>query len=224
MGDLPSVDKGKPAGVLLYAQDDDIGTDSHPIEVHSNDPSPSTRQQDAIPLLLFGHAASGAALILIGYFAAYLVQFEALLGNWTTPYVLTVVVAVMVMVLISVRNDEGTLKFGRAFGLALLAGFLARVGYNLFNVLLFHVMRPDLQDAYVDLVVEKTAEALLLFSGIADGVENGQALLEASARFSLSLPGQALDALGSLIWLVFVALIVAAILNRNPGSDRGFNG
>ena len=101
-------------------------------------------------------------MILIGYFLAYLVQFDWLLGAWATPFVLMVVVAVMVMVLLTVRGDEGQLQFGRAFGLALFSGWLARLGYNVFNLLLFSVMRPDLKVPYADLVVDKSMEAFEL--------------------------------------------------------------
>ncbi len=93
----------------------------------------------AIPGFLLGHGAAGAGLVLMGYLLAYLIRFEALLGHWSTPYVLTVVVSVMVMVLLTVRKEEGMLSFGRAFGLSLLAGFLVRLGYNAFMLLLFHV-------------------------------------------------------------------------------------
>ena len=199
---------------------------SQSIHVNAIDLPPSQEERKSIPTLIYGHAFAGAALILMGYLLAYLVRFESLLGAWTTPYVLTVVVAVMVMVLISVRHEEGSLRFGRAFGLAILSGFLARIGYNVFNVLLFHVLRPDLQDAYVDLIVDKAEEALVAFSGSALGAGEGGfgAMLEASTRYSLTLSGQGVDAMSSLVWLAFVALIVAAILKRNPPESGGFNG
>ena len=57
---------------------------------------------------------------------------------------------------------RGQLQFGRAFGLALFSGWLARLGYNVFNLLLFSVMRPDLKVPYADLVVDKSMEAFEL--------------------------------------------------------------
>ena len=226
MGDLPSVDKGRTGGVPLYVCDVDIASNSQLIQVNAPDLPDPKMERKAIPKLTYNHAFAGAALILMGYLLAYLVRFELLLGAWTTPYVLTVVVAVMVMVLVSVRNEEGSLRFGRAFGLAILAGFLARIGYNVFNVLLFHVLRPDLQDAYVDLIVDKAEEALVAFSGgaLGDGENGLGAMLETSTRYSLTIPGQMVDAFSSLVWLAFVALIVAAILKRNPPQSGGFNG
>ncbi len=176
----------------------------------------------AIPPYLFGHAAAGAALILMGYLLAYMIRFESLLGSWTGPAVLTVVVMVMVMVLLTVRKEEGTLAFGRAFGLSLLAGVLARFGYNVFNILLFHVMRPDLLDVYVDLVLDKSNEVLMAFGGnMPAGMDQ---MMEQSTRFSISVPGQLLDAGMNSIWVAFVALIVAAILKRSPAAEEGFNG
>ena len=183
-------------------------------------------QPQRIPSKLFGHALAGAGLIVAGYSMAFLVNFEWLLGGWTTPFVLTVVVAVMVMVLLTVRQDEGKLAFGRAFGLSLLAGFLVRLGYNLFNLLLFQVLRPDLLDAYVALVIEKAEEALSAFNleSLSADVEGFGALLETSTRYSMTFSGQCTDALTSIVWLAFVALIVSAVLKRGGQGDATFNG
>ncbi|MCH1582691.1 MAG: DUF4199 domain-containing protein [Flavobacteriales bacterium] len=192
----------------------------------ANLPQDPVAQPKRIPSKLYGHALAGAGLILVGYLMAFLVNFEWLLGGWTTPYVLTVVVAVMVMVLLTVRQDEGQLRFGRAFGLSLLAGFLARLGYNLFNLLLFQVLRPDLLDAYVALVVEKAEEALSAFNlgSLSEEMEGFGALLETSTRYSMTFSGQCTDAMTSIVWLAFVALIVSAVLKRGGQSDTTFKG
>jgi hypothetical protein len=132
----------------------------------------------------------------------------------------------MVMVLLSVRQEEGRLSFGRAFGLSLLSGFLVRLGYNIFMVLLFHVMRPDLVEAYVGLVLEKTEEALLALNmgGLSEQREEMMEMAALSTRNSLSLTGQCTDALVGLIWLAFVAAIVSLILKRKPLEDGAFRG
>ena len=167
-------------------------------------------------------------MVMAGYTVTYLIQFDWLLGNWSTPYVLMVVVAVMVMVLLTVRREESGLDFGRAFGLAFLAGWLARIGYNLFNVLFFNLLRPDLSAAYADLVLEKSVEAFAAF-GLDGGMpsEMGGVPLETVIRdqavWSISPAGQAVDALTGMVWVAIVALVVAAILRRPADSD-GFKG
>ena len=83
--------------------------------------------QSWVPTSLYGHASAGAALILIGYFLMYLVQFEAILGTWATPFVLMVVVAVMVMVLLTVRQEEGDAEVWQGFWF----GFARRVAGSL---------------------------------------------------------------------------------------------
>lgn len=180
---------------------------------------------EMIPAAVLGHGLAGAALILMGYLLSYLIGFELILGNWATPFVLMVVVAVMVMVCLTVRRQEGGLKFGRALGLSLVSGVLARSGYNVFNVLLFHIMRPDLKGAYVDLVVERSEELIMAFGGSAalDGMDLG-AVMRESTLFSLSLPGQIVDLLWSLVWLLIVGLVVAAILRRHRPESTGFEG
>ena len=183
---------------------------------------PVTASRPLIPSCLYGHALAGAGLILMGYLLAFMIRFESLLGHWTGPAILTVVVMVMVMVLLTVRKEEGGLSFGRAFGLSLLAGMLARMGYTVFNVLLFHVLRPDLVDAYVDLIMEKTGEALSVFGGeMPLGMDE---MLEQSTRFAVSVPGQLLDAATSVFWIGFVALVMAAFLKRTPAPVDGFQG
>jgi len=196
------------------------------IEKHTARPAEAGPMRKGIPSFLFGHAAAGASLVLVGYLLAYMIRFEALLGQWSTPFVLTVVVSVMVMVLLSVRNEEGTLDFGRAFGLSLLAGFLARLGYNMFMLLLFHAMRPDLVEAYVELVVRKSEEALeaLNIGGVSEEWGGMVELFKESTRNSLSWGGQLVDALTSLVWLAFLAAIVSLILKRRLPDDGSFRG
>ena len=175
-----------------------------------------------LPNCVFGHALAGAFLILVGYLLMYLVNFESMLGSWATPFVLMVVVAVMVMILLTVREQEGTLSFGRAFGLAWFGGWLARLGYNLFNLLLFHVLRPDLKAPYVDLVVETSMEAyaMLGLSASANGMSASDlmSLFQEEAEKTLTLWGQVRDGMLSAVWVALFALIVSAILQRRSTS------
>ena len=203
----------------------DIGMHSHSMEIKHLKSSADEPAFQVIAPAVYGHGLAGAALILMGYLLAYLIGFELILGNWATPFVLMVVVAVMVMVCLTVRREEGQLKFGRALGLSLLSGFLARSGYNLFNVLLLHIMRPDLKEAYVDLVIERSGELIRAFGGsmAMEGMDL-DAVMRESTQFSLSLTGQFVDLLWSSVWLLFVALVVAAILQRNRQKGAGFGG
>ncbi len=197
---------------------------------HMNSTKISDVQQrrQAIPSVLLGHAAAGAGMVLIGYFSAVLVHFDWMLGAWSTPFVLMVVVSVMVMVLLTVRRNEGALGFGRAFGLSLLSGWIARMGYNLFNLLYFHWLRPNHVEAYVSLVAEKSEEALAVFGGDVASEAMGDmdmgSLFRDQALWSLSPLGQATDALISIFWVGLVALIVAAILRRPPENSVGLGG
>ena len=219
MGDLPSASKvGQGSvGCILDVQIMDIESKERA----------SVMPPSIVPGALWGHAAAGFILVLVGYFSAYLIQFEWLLGSWSTPYVLMVVVAVMVMVLLTVRRDEGQLSLGRGFGLALLSGWLSRLGYNAFQLLFFSLLRPDLRGAYADLVLSKSMEALAVF-GMGDAVDSGEAngveaLIREQALWSLSFTGQCVDAFTAGLWVALVALVVAAIL-RKKTDETGFQG
>jgi len=190
--------------------------------------SETQHRRQLIPSVLWGHAAAGAGMVFVGYFSAALVHFEWLLGSWSTPFVLMVVVSVMVMVLLTVRRDEGALGFGRAFGLSVLSGWIARMGYNLFNLMYFQWLRPNHLESYVGLVAEKSEEALAVFGlDMAEEALKGQdmvGLFRDQAVWSLSPMGQAADALASVFWVGLVALIVAVILRRPPENSAGFGG
>ena len=186
-----------------------------------SNPLPQIRQD--LPLLLFAHAGAGAALVMAGYFLAVLLHFEWLLGSWSTPFVLMVVVSVMVMVLLTVRHDEAGLRFGRAFGLSLLTGWLARLGYNLFNLLYFGLLHPEQAEDYANMLADKSTEALAVF-GIGADMEvqsstNMADMFREQALWSLTPAGQAADAMTALLWVSLVAAIVAAILRRSPDTE-----
>ena len=183
-------------------------------------PSPSFHSRRDLPPSLFLHAGLGAALVMVGYFMAVLVHFEWLLGSWSTPFVLMVVVSVMVMVLLTVRQEEGGIQFGRAFGLSLLAGWLARLGYNVFNLLYFGLLHPGHAEDYANMLADKSTEALAIFGiGLDAEVQDSTTMTEMfreQALWSLSPAGQAADAMTALLWVSLVAAIVSAILRRTP--------
>ena len=216
-GRLALRDKGRTDVVWVYFRLHDI---------HSMKDSDVQQRRQAIPSVLLGHAVAGAVMVFVGYFSAVLVHFDWMLGAWSTPFVLMVVVSVMVMVLLTVRRDEGTLGFGRAFGLSLLSGWIARMGYNLFNILYFNWLRPNHVEAYVSLVAAKSEEALAVFGMdvASESMEDMGSMLREQALWSLSPLGQVTDALTAVFWVGLVALIVAAILRRSPENSAGVGG
>ena len=179
--------------------------------------------RDLPPSLLL-HAGLGAALVMVGYFMAVLVHFEWLLGSWSTPFVLMVVVSVMVMVLLTERQEEGGLLFGRAFGLSLLAGWLARLGYNVFNLLYFCLLRPGHAEDYANMLADKSTEALAVFGiGLDVDAQDSAVMSEMfreQALWSLTPAGQAVDAMTALLWVSLVAVIVSAVLRRTPEAQE----
>ncbi|MGY9107239.1 MAG: DUF4199 family protein [Alphaproteobacteria bacterium] len=173
-----------------------------------------------IPQTVFQQAFMGGVLLFAGYLAMYVMSFELLLSAWTSLFILATVVVGMVKSLLEVRKQEDPLNFGRAFMLALLGGWLARLGYNVFNVLLFNVMRPDLKEAYAGLVIDKMEAAMASFSVGMEAAGIDVAEMNAALIDSLSIQGQLVDWLSSVFFLALLALIVAAILKRAPQSSQ----
>jgi len=195
-----------------------------PNRLSSTMSSPTLRSRRDLPPSLFLHAGLGAVLVMVGYFMAVLVHFEWLLGSWSTPFVLMVVVSVMVMVLLTVRQEEGGLQYGRAFGLSLLAGWLARLGYNVFNLLYFGLLHPGHAEDYANMLADKSTEALAVFGiGLDAEAQDSSAMAEMfreQALWSLTPAGQAVDAMTALLWVSLVAAIVSAILRRTPDAQE----
>lgn len=173
-----------------------------------------------IPQSVLQQALMGGVLLLAGYLVIYLISPESIMGGWASLFVLATVVVVMVKSLLAVRTEEGELKFGRAFGLALVGGCLARLGYNVFNVILFGLLRPDLVDAYVDLVMNKTEEAISSMGMDLSAVGVNLSEIGDQLRWTLTPVGQLADWFQSIILLAILALIVAAILKRNVESNQ----
>ena len=92
----------------------------------------------------------------------------------------------------------------------------------------FQILRPDLVDAYADLVLGKSMEAFSAFGldgGMPAEIEgmSMEDLVRDQAVWSISPGGQVVDALTGMLWVAIVALVVAAILRRTAESD-GFKG
>ena len=105
-----------------------------------------------------------------------------------------------------------------------LAGWLARLGYNVFNLLYFGLLHPGHAEDYANMLAEKSTEALAVFGlGLDADAQDSAAVAEMfqeQALWSLSPAGQAVDAVTALLWVSLVAGIVSAILRRTPGAEE----
>jgi len=168
-----------------------------------------------IPQSIYQQALMGGILLLAGYLAMYVISFEMMISGWSSLFVLATVVLVMVKGLRAVRVDEGSLSFKRGFGLALLGGWLARAGYNVFNILIFNVLNPGLKKSYADSMIEKTEESM---AGFGVDLKSMEAMgvnlddIHLQVMNSLTLWGQFKDWFFSVIVIAILALIVAAFL------------
>jgi hypothetical protein len=168
-----------------------------------------------IPQSIYQQALMGGILLLAGYLAMYVISFDMMISGWSSLFVLATVVVVMVKGLRVVRVDEGSLSFKRGFGLALLGGWLARAGYNVFNLLLFSVLKPGLKKSYADSMIEKTEESM---AGFGVDLKSMEAMgvnlddIHLQVMNSLTPWGQFKDWFFSVIVIAILALIVAAFL------------
>ena len=189
-------------------------------------PATSNSTRQLIPRMLYEYAVAGAVLVMMGHLIASLWQLDWILGSWSFPFTLMVVVACMVMVLLTLRREEEHVAFGRAFGLALLVGWFTSLGFNLFILLFFNVFHPEHVEAFVDLEIEQSIQTVEMvgFDVDAFGREKMTSLCRDLSRWFLTPLGQAAHALAAIVWVTFVALIVAFILRRPPTTTAGFVG
>ena len=163
-------------------------------------------------VLKWGLILSGINIALT--MLAYLLNMELLVTWWYGLLIFVLNIVLIVFISLKFRNlNGGYLTFKEAFlvtfGTMAAAGFVA----IFFNILLYHVIDPELPGILQEMVINKTVSMMEKFNVDESIIEQTMDEMEAQSQFSLNK--QLLSFIWVLLFDAVVALIIAAIIKKN---------
>ncbi len=117
------------------------------------------------------------------------------------------------------KAESGYLKFGKAFLSVFVAGLIMSLLSTIWNIILFNVIDPGLAEALMETMVENMLAMMERFGLPVEEIEGEmqRRFEEAAAQFQIS--GQILGFFTGAFWWAIGALIVGAIVKKNPPVD-----
>lgn len=134
-------------------------------------------------------------------------------SNWTISIIsYAIVIGAMVMAIRTHRDDDlgGFISFGRAFGVSFLTGLIVAALTMVWTYLFFGFISPEILDSIQEVAREQMAEE----QGMSEEqIEQGMSMMS----FMFQPGGMAVMAgLGSLLFYSIFALIVSAVMKKDP--------
>lgn len=161
------------------------------------------------------HGAAVGALQVILSLVMYVVQTEMLFNMWASLSSWVLLFAGLYLGIKGVRSDEGGfISFGRAFGHAMVVAVMMTVVVIGYSILLYTVIDPDLVEMAIRATQDQMAEVVELMGQNAEGISELTAAIEPEIRKSLTAAGLAQSGLFSLLFYLFPAAVMAAIMRR----------
>lgn len=164
--------------------------------------------------IIYGVAAGLVVSVIT--LLAYLIDKSLLANWWFGILLLPLPVITMVLAGLAIRKEKGSLPFGEAFLNTFITGIVFSVVSVAFQILMYHVIDPELPAFLQEKAMENTAVMMEKF-GVPEA-QMDQAMEEAakSIEDTFKLGNQVLSIIWSAIFWGIVALIIAAIIKRNP--------
>lgn len=160
-------------------------------------------------------------LILVAINLLIYVIDPMLMANWWLGMVFLPLIFVILLVLgMNIRKAEGGyLKFGKAFLSVFIAGLIMSLLSTIWNIILFNVIDPGLAEALMETMAENMLAMMERFGAPVDEIEGEmqKGFDEAAAQFQIG--GQILGFFTGAFWWALGALIVGAIVKKNPPVD-----
>ena len=170
--------------------------------------------------VIWPHAALSSALVVAIQLTAYTLGVEAMVSPWTSLALGLTFPIGMSLALVALRRDEGQiLSFRRGFFHAWAVAAAMQAAQTAFQLLLYHVLSPDLVAALVEATLDSIDERLGAFAqAIPDSEEFRQELKEALIE-GLSVQGLLVAALWGTLFAAAGAAVVALVFRRRPPSE-----
>lgn len=147
----------------------------------------------------------------------YLID-PALLANWWVGLAsIPIVIIILVVGGLAIRKQEGGyITFGKAFINMLVIGIVMAVISSLYQMILFHVIDPELPQFLMEKSMENMAEMMSNFGMPEAQLEEAMSEAAASMEDQFSIGNQILGIIWGSVFYAVLALILALIVKRNP--------
>jgi hypothetical protein len=160
-------------------------------------------------------------LILVAINLLIYVIDPMLMANWWLTLVFIPLIFVVLLVIgLNIRKAEGGyLKFGKAFLSVFIAALIMSLLSTIWNIVLFNVVDPGLAEALMETMADKMLAMMERLGAPVEDIEGEmqKGFEEAAAQFQIS--GQILGFFTGAFWWALGALIVGAIVKKNPPVD-----
>lgn len=168
--------------------------------------------QKSITIGIYG----GLALVIFTLLI-YLAGVETMANWWVGLMVFPVMIAFLVWAGKASRTlAGGYISLKDAFLAVFTAGVVMSLVSLVFNMLLYGVIDPDLGERLAEAVIVKT-ESMLEGFGVPDSdIDKTISQMEEDLPAQFSLLGQLKSVLSGLVMQAIIAIIIAAIIKKNP--------
>lgn len=159
----------------------------------------------------------GGIIVIALNLLIYLID-PALLANWWVGLAsLPIVIIILIMGGLAIRKAEGGyITFGKAFLNMFVIGIVMAVLSTINQVLLFHVIDPELPQFIMEKSMENMAEMMSNFGMPEAQLEQAMSEAAASMEGQFSVGKQILGVIWGSVFYAVLALILALIVKRNP--------
>ena len=152
----------------------------------------------------------------------YVINKELLVTMSFGFSVLAITIAILVYALINYRKENGgVLTFKEGFMITLYAFIVSSLLTTIFNYILYNFIDPDLSNFIKEKAINTTTQMMEKFGAPQDKIDETIEKMQ-SQDFSQNLYASLKQFLGSIIFGAIIALILAAILKKQPkvGEDN----
>ena len=170
--------------------------------------------------VIWPHAALSSALVIAIQLTAYTLGVDAMVSPWNSLALALTFPLGMSLALVALRREEDhVLSFRRGFFHAWAVAAAMQTAQTAFQLLLYHVLAPDLVAAIVEATLDSMDERLGAFAEALPDSAEFRSELKAALLEGLSVQGLLVSALWGTLFAAAGAAVVALVFRRRPPSQ-----
>lgn len=159
-----------------------------------------------------------ASISILYTLTAYLVDESLFVNMWMGLLLILLIVILPIVATIQARKKmDGFISFKDAFSTYVITWSISAVASALMNILLFHIIDPELASRVVDASIESTIRVMEQFGAPEEAIQQSMDRMNHDEMMETYTIGKQIQ--GMLIFIVVgsvIGLIVAAITKKNP--------